>query len=344
MMPPWIKRNWFVLVLFILPLLAWPWPELGAYDGILHANIINKIAVMIIFLMNGITLNSEVMFRALKKFKVMAVIQGFCFLIAPLVAFIYIQTIFTPFHFPKEFITGIYILACLPTTIASCAIFTHMAGGDRSASLFNAALSNFIGVIFAPFVLKKLLGFSGTTLEYSPLPIIIELLYLIAIPLFVGQFIGNRYHHVLRDKWKVIPYFSSISKVLLLFIVYSAFCNSVLEAKSAESPWDEILLLIFAMAILHGTYLILSYLIGWITFPHDPTERIAILFTAPQKTIAVGIPLSIALITAAGTTGIGLGFTMLPLLMYNNIQWLAAGTLQSFFPSDHSRSNDLGST
>ncbi len=327
----WIKRNWFVVVLFILPLFAWPWPELGAYNGIIHAEIINKIAVMVIFFMNGITLNSEVMFRALKKFKVMAVIQGFCFLVAPLIAFIYIQTIFAPFNFPKEFITGIYILACLPTTIASCAIFTQLAGGDRSASLFNAALSNFIGVIFGPYVLKELLGFSGVSLDFSPLPIIFELLYLIAIPLFVGQFIGNRYHHILRDEWKVIPYFTTISKILLLFIVYSAFCNSALETKSTESPWDEIFLLILAMAILHATYLILSYLLGWITFPKDPKERIAILFTAPQKTIAVGIPLSIALITAAGTTGKGLGFTMLPLLMYNNIQWLTAGILQSFF-------------
>lgn len=289
---------------------------------------------MVIFLMNGITLNSEVMFRALKKFKVMAVIQGFCFLIAPLVAFIYIQTLFSSFHLPKEFITGTYILACLPTTIASCAIFTHMAGGDRSASLFNAALSNFIGVIFGPYILKELLGFSGASLNFSPLPIIIELLYLIAIPLFVGQFISNRYHHVLRDRWKVIPYFSTISKVLLLFIVYSAFCNSVKEVQNAESPWDEILLLIVGMGILHATYLMLSYLIGRITFPHDHTERIAILFTAPQKTIAVGIPLSIALITASGTTGLGLGFTMLPLLMYNNIQWLAAGALQSLFNTE----------
>lgn len=328
----WMKRNWFVVILFILPVFAWPWPKLGAYNGILHAEVINKVAVMVIFFMNGITLNSEVMFRAFKKFKVMAVIQCFCFIAAPVVAFIYIQTLFTPLHFPKEFITGIYILACLPTTIASCAIFTQLAGGDRSASLFNAVLSNFIGVVFGPYVLKELLGYSGASLNFSPLPIIFELFYLIALPLFVGQFIGNRYHHVLRDEWKVIPYFSTISKILLLFIVYSAFCNSALEAKNAESPWDEILLLIIAMAVLHITYLGLSYLTGWITFPHDPKERIAILFTAPQKTIAVGIPLSVALITAAGTTGQGLGFTMLPLLMYNNIQWLAAGLLTAAFP------------
>ncbi|MEM1283638.1 MAG: bile acid:sodium symporter [Chlamydiota bacterium] len=327
----WFKRNWFVVALFILPLLAWPRPDIGAYNGILHAEIINKFAVFVIFFMNGITLNNEVLFKAMRKFKVMAVIQCFCFLAAPLIAFLCIQTIFSPLKFPKEFITGIYILACLPTTIASCAIFTQLAGGDRSASLFNAVLSNFIGVLFGPYVLKQLLGISGSSLDFSPLPIITELLYIIAIPLFVGQFIGNRFHHVLRDRWKIIPYFSTISKVLLLFIVYSAFCNSVIETKMAKSPWDEILFLTLAMMILHSIYLILSYLIGWFTFPENHKERIAILFTAPQKTIAVGIPLSIALITSAGTTGAGLGFTMLPLLLYNNIQWLAAGVLQSLF-------------
>lgn len=326
-----IKNNWFVVVLFILPLFAWPFPELGAADGYLQAQILSKIAVMLIFLMNGITLNSEAMISAVKKVRVLLAIQGFCFIAAPLIAYLLIKTVFQSLEYREEFITGIYILSCLPTTIASCAVFTKMAGGDAIVSLFNAVLSNCMGVFLAPYLLDLLLGANGLKLDFSPTLVIYELLYLIVIPLILGQVIHARWGGLLKEKWQINPHFSFIGQCLLLFIVYSAFCNTFMEARSELLTLNQVLLLLVGMALLQFIYMAGSYLLGWVFYPREKVEQIAIFFTASQKTIAVGIPLSMAFIEATGITGLGVGFTLLPLLLFNNVQWLVSGTLASLF-------------
>ncbi|MEC7839019.1 MAG: bile acid:sodium symporter [Chlamydiota bacterium] len=323
-MPEYIKKNWFITLLFLSPLLAWPWPELGSYKGPLRANLINKIAVTLIFFMNGITLNKNLIFSAASKTKALIAIQSLCFLAAPIFAYAFTKTYFKLYTFPQGFITGTYILACLPTTIASCAILTEMTGGNKAISLFNALLSNTLGVIIAPLLLKTLISQNDSLLNFNIKPMVTELIVLIVIPMCLGFVTHIKFP--LSQKYQ--KYFTPISKTLLLFIVYSAFCNTIVEAKAIPSPWDEILLLFLGMGILHIWYLFLAWATGKYFFDNKG-ETLAILFTAPQKTVAVGIPMCIALLSETGSMQT-LGFTTLPLLLYNNVQWIAAGILSHY--------------
>jgi len=284
--------------------------------------------------MNGITLNKKIVASSAKKTKLIATIQSFCFIATPIIALVFIKIYFTLYQFSEEFITGTYILACLPTTIASCAIFTEIAGGDKASSLFNAVLSNFLGVLFAPIILKTLVTQNDTSLDFNAIPIIIELTILIVIPITLGYLAHSKFS--IKTEYQF--FFTPVSKFLLLFIVYSAFCNTFMEANSISSPWDEILLLLLGMALLHAIYLSLSWGTGKYFFKNKK-EAIAILFTAPQKTVAVGIPMCIALLSGTDATD-GLGFTTLPLLLYNSVQWISAGILSAIISKDRTTSRE----
>ena len=167
------------------------------------------------------------------------------------------------------------------------------------------------------------MGFNGLDLSLSPWPIILKLLGLTILPLALGQFSSLALPRGL-DKRNL---FLRGSEILLFFIVYSAFCDSFQQIEAAQFPWNGICLLIFWMVFFHLLFLGLSYLAGKI-FRFSTAEQKTLLFTAPQKTVAVGIPLILAV--AAGlkeTDQAEAAFFMLPLLLYNNIQWLTAGVL-----------------
>lgn len=317
------KALGFTIALFILPLLAWLKPEIGASYGFIHAELINQICVMLIFFLNGLSLNPLSVLQSAKNFKLNLLIQLFCFSLIPYLIFLASRTVFPLSGLYHPFIVGAIIMSTIPITTTSCVIFTAQVKGDDKAALFNAILSNFVGVFTAPIALTFLLGLNGFSINFEPWSIMLKLLILTIIPLVLGQFLGP-----LIKSWFNQNSYLRASEVLLLFIVYSAFCDSFQQIKHLESPAEQISLLILWMGFFHLAFLGLAYLAGKIfRFPSD--QRKTILFTAPQKTVAVGIPLNLAIIASAALPNMQAeaAFYMLPLLIYNNIQWLTAGLL-----------------
>ena len=320
------KEFWFLYSLFLIPAIAYLNPMIGAAGGLLHADVISKFCLAFIFFMSGLSFSKLEFVSAFKNVKLTITIQGLCFIAIPLLMFLLSQTLFKWSGMNPSFLLGTLILASVPITTTSCVIFTAMARGDTVASLFNATLSNFIGVFTAPITIGFFLGLSAQTVTFNPLPIIEQLFLIIILPTLAGQLANYFFRQWLPLNTEV--FFANVSKVLLLFMIYAAFCDSFVAIGHLNSPWAQVILLICWMFFVHLLFVSLSMLLGRLFRFADP-QRKSLIFTAPQKTIVVGLPLNLAILQFAKFPPgeIQPSFLLLPLLVYNNIQWVVSALL-----------------
>ncbi|MGM0440208.1 MAG: bile acid:sodium symporter family protein [Chlamydiota bacterium] len=320
----YLARDWFTVCLLLTPLAAWAWPELGTTTGgLLPAETINTVGISIIFLLSGLCIRVKSFIKTLPRLKLHLYIQLFCFGIFPLVVVVMQRYVFGFIGFHPYIVKGIFILACLPTTISSCVVLTSLAGGDRASALFNGILSNLLGIFLSPVLVSIIFDIDNGEIALHPLGIIQKLIYMVLIPMVIGQTIYRIFKKYLEKHTQQLHRTSSI---ILIFIIYSVFCDTFLDLKALESPVREISWLIVVLLIYHLIFLMLSYYTSK-PFNLKPRDRKALLFTAPQKTLAMGMPLIIAILRTGtfGPLAVELPMFALPLLLYHHIQLIVAG-------------------
>jgi sodium/bile acid cotransporter 7 len=314
-----LVRNWFVLALPVSVLLAWVAPGLGAQGGFLRSEITTKFGVALIFLLQGLTLPSAALRRGAGRWRLHLLVQSFTFLLFPLLG-IGLDWLVGR-HLPPDLRLGFLFLCVLPSTVSTSVVLTTLAGGNTVGAIFNAALSNILGVFVTPLWVAWLIEKGGQPLSLTG--VIREIFVLLLLPLAVGQ--GLRLALVTwADAHKKA--IGNSCSVLILFIVFAAFCNSV-QAGFWRQHSNALILGTAAgvaaiLALALGAVEALSRVAGL-----DRGDRIAASFCAPQKTIASGIPLAKALFGAHP----GLGFILLPLLFYHPLQLIVCGILADRF-------------
>ncbi len=311
-----MREWWFVIILFLLPFVAWVSPESGAYDGTLHSKQLNQVFIAIIFFISGLTFRLEEISRAASKFKVNSAIFLFCFGFIPLVTTLSVSF----FGFSDSLSAGIIITSCLPISAASCVSLTSMTRGDRAVAFFSATATNIVGAFLVPVLLGYLL--KGSSISVDQWSIILTFSTLVILPMFFGKLCS----YLFSEKVLLLPLFR-ISEILLLFIIYTAFCNSFLHINALNIAGKTILALCFVLTVLHVLFIVCTYLMTSV-LRFNNKEMKAALFTAPQKTVAIGIPINIALIQMSPElTMADFPSLTLPLLIYYNVQWIAAGVM-----------------
>ena len=81
----WIKTNGFILGLFAVVLLAFIFPDPAARNGWLHPDLVQNIGIALIFFLQGISMPLEKVRKGAGNWKLHVIIQSFTFLIFPLV-------------------------------------------------------------------------------------------------------------------------------------------------------------------------------------------------------------------------------------------------------------------
>jgi sodium/bile acid cotransporter 7 len=311
---PFLKRHFFTLLLFFTPILAWRWPELGASGGIFKGSCLKTFAIILIFFFSGLQLSTKSVVATTKKIKLHCYIQLFCFLLFPL-TITFLQWPLALLNLNPNFIMGILIVACLPTTISSCVVITRLAGGDHISSLFNAVLSNFLGVFISPIILGLLSSFDSCNIDIIPLNIIKKLMLLALLPMLCGAFAKTFLPKNIPGR--------KISALCIVTISYVVFCDTFLSSGIRESAISDLIELAVVMGALYLFFMMLASM-GSKVLNFSSEEKKAILFTAPQKTLALGLPIIIALNESNACpvlNGNGVLYT-LPLLLYHHIQLL----------------------
>jgi sodium/bile acid cotransporter 7 len=296
----WVRGNWFLLGILAALLLGFLLP--GIELVLNRGGLARTVLIVLLFLISGFTLPSEAITRGLRDYRLHLYVQAFIFLFIP--GFFLLTTL--PFRsvWDHQLYTGVFAVAILPTTISSCIVFTQIAGGNVMGTMFNAALANIVGVIVSPLLLSLLMRGSGEPLPAAEvLKILRNLSLQMLVPIACGQILRRFFQQVAMKQKKRL---SVASNIFILFILFFAF------SKTARNP-DFVGNLIAAYA---GARLL--------RFSRQNT--ISVLYTAPQKTLAVGVPL---ISTYFAATPEVLGTTLLPLVFYHAWQLLVAGFVKS---------------
>ncbi len=313
-MTGFFKRNWFLLGLLGTLLLAFLFPWLGKVLN--PEKTTTNAAVVVIFFLSGLSLSSEAVLHGIRQIKLHIFIQTFCFILVPL----YFLLTALPLKgvFDSRILIGVYALACLPITISTSVVFTQIAGGNTAGAVFNSSLANLAGIVISPLLLTSMARQAGLHLPVGEIVRILrDLLLMILLPFGIGQVCHWVLPSLAAGRKKA---FSNISGILVLLIVFFAFSSAVSNGtlRAASTP---LLALFGYLAFSNIVFMVAAFwgakLIG---LGHE--NCVTALFCAPQKTLAMGVPL---LTTYFADRPELLGMALIPVLLYHPWQILTAG-------------------
>ncbi len=322
-----LRRNWFLLGLLAaitVALLAresilWLDPTEAARD------IVRDVIVVLIFLAIGATLPTELIVSQLSNWRVHLTIQLFVFLVVPglMLATVAILTgIAGGALFSEALVAGLFAVAVLPTTGSSCVVFTQAAGGNVVSATANAALSNVLGIVVSPALLSLMLGGRGNWLPVTQLYAVFSGLALrMLLPLIGGQ-LGRRFLSgwVLRLD-RGLKGATSVGIILVVFLSAStAVDQGLLSNVGGQTIAALALLGVFHVALLPLAWQVASGL------RFSEGDRIAVVFTSSQKTLALGAPL---LTLYFADRPVFVASALLPLVFYHLWQLVVAGFVRS---------------
>jgi len=315
-----MKRNgpkqWFVLALPLAAAAAWLLPQWGAESGFWQPEIFSRCAVVAIFLLQGLTLPVRSLREGAGHWRLHLGVQAFVFLIFPLLGLLFDAVIGQ--HLTPDLRLGFLLLAVLPSTIMMSVALTTLAGGDTVAALFNAALSNFIGVLVTPLWVAWLIP--GAGLAHEPAVILREVAALLLLPLAAGQLL--RVLGVANWADSRGRALSTASDLAILLIVFLSFRASAQSHAWSSQPHGTLLLCLAGVIALLALALTGTYALGGL-LRLSPPQRIVLIFCGSQKSLSTGVPLAKAIFGAYP----GLGLILLPIMLYYPLQMFVCGAV-----------------
>ena len=282
----WFRTNGFILGLVAAVILAILLPGPGAQGGILHAGILTNAGIALILLLQGLSLPLEKIKSGARIWRLHLLIQLYTFGVFPLAGLL--MNSLVPLAWPEEpqaIRDGFLFLCVLPSTISTSVVLTAAARGNTVGALFNAALSNLLGIFITPALVHLLMQKTGQTTPFGPL--LLKITLLTFLPFFAGMFLRPPLLARIEAHKKWIP---RISNGIILFIVYSAFCDSMVERVWQRHGLSMTVHVLFYVVLLFTG---MSLLIGWNcrVFKLDFADRVAAYFCAVKKNACYGCPL-----------------------------------------------------
>jgi len=310
-----LTRDWFLLSMVLVTLLAWAFPEPGAPGGWLHPEALTKGGVALVFYLHGLTLSFAALQAGALLWRLHAVIQVSTFLVFPLLGLALLALLGDAV--PDELRLGLFFLCALPSTVSSSVAMTGLARGNVAAAVFNATLSSVVGVVLTPLWIAVVWTSVG---DAPPLgDVIVDLVLWLILPLVVGQ-LSRPWLAGWAERNK--RYVSVVDRIVILVMVYTAFAASFAAGVWARQGAGQIALVLAISAALFAVLMIAidraSRALG---FPRE--DRIAAMFCGSKKTLAAGVPMA-KLIFGAHP---GLGVILLPIMVYHPLQLMVAGVL-----------------
>ena len=316
-----IRQQWFLPGMIAAVVLGDVFPAPGASGGALHSETTVNIGIALVFFLHGIYLPLASLRRGVLAWRVHLVVQSLTYIVFPLL-WLAFDALFKQWM-PRDLMLGFCYLAALPSTISSSVAMTALARGDVPVAIFNATLSSLLGIAFTPLLISWLGAFSlqdgeaahGISLGDTMLSIAKMLL----LPIVAGQLLRP-----LIGDWfaRIRPYTNNIDKVVILFIVYAAFCNSAQSGLWQQNGIGLIGITLAGTAFFLAVVLWLSTVIAR-RMGFTRADEIAIVFCGSKKTLASGVPMA-ALIFGAHPA---LSMIVLPIMLYHQLQLFVCSML-----------------
>jgi len=306
-----IDRFIFSLILSII--LAFLAPG-GA--ELLHIKQLTTVGVGLIFFFYGLKLSFDEVVRGLKRYQLHIIIQLSTFLLFPLVVLLF-KPILIRFV-GENFWIGLFFLAALPSTVSSSVVLVSLARGNVPCAIFNASVSGLIGTFLTPVWIGLFASQPG---ELSLGGVFLKLFFQILLPLVLGLLLNAKYGFVVK---KNSQKFAAFDKMIILLIVYSSFCTSMLSKIFDTVSWFQLFCLFAVVLCLFWMVIGFLYFIA-LRFHLSLADRITVTFCGTKKSLVHGS----AMIDIIFKSSVHASLYLLPVMLYHITQLFIISSLAS---------------
>lgn len=175
--------------------------------------------------------------------------------------------------------TALVILAAQPSTLATAAVLTQLAGGNAALAVVCTVASQLLSVFATPWVLALYVGHAVPVDAWA---LSLELFRAVLAPVLLGQILRPLVlRWVDRRSWAL----ALVAESIIVSFVLMGFATTRTELVS--TPWVAGLVLATVVAV-HATMLAASTAVG-LLLRLDGAGRIGFTLAASQKTVAAGI-------------------------------------------------------
>jgi len=276
-----------------------------------------------VFFLHGVNLSGEQIRHGLKNIRLHVMVQAFTFGVFPLLWLL--SNWLLGSHVPALLMLGFFYLCALPSTISSSVALTGSAKGNVPAAILNASLSSVLGIFLTPLLVSFVVGSGAGGIDLGST--LLDLCVMLLLPLVLGQFL-RRWLAGFFGRYK--RYTSVIDKLVILLLVYAAFCNSMVSGIWRQQGNGVLLSAVVGSAVLLAIIL-------WATtrtaraLKFNSADEVAAVFCASKKSLAAGVPMA-ALIFGNHP---GLGLILLPIMIYHPLQLIVCSILAERYASQH---------
>ncbi|XP_006436613.2 probable sodium/metabolite cotransporter BASS4, chloroplastic [Citrus clementina] len=143
---------------------------------------LSKFSTFAIFIVSGLTLRSGEIGAAAEAWPVGIFGLFSILLFTPYFSKLILQVQLQP----QEFVTGLALFSCMPTTLSSGVALTHLAGGNSALALAMTIISNLLGIMIVPFSISKFIA-AGVGISVPTKQLFKSLVLTLLIPLILGK-------------------------------------------------------------------------------------------------------------------------------------------------------------
>lgn len=308
----------FVLLLLATIMLASFLPIRG--EAAETGQHVSSAAIFLLFFLNGVRLPREEVLHGVRNWRLQGAIFLFVFAVMPLTG-LALSHLFDNL-LPPLLALGLLFTGILPSTVQSATAYSAIAKGNVAASVVAAALVNLAGVVLAPLLFAFLAQngeaqFSGAAVA--------RIAMILLLPFALGQ-MAQKWLKPWVDKHKSLA--TWMDRISIAIAVYVAFSGAVVAGIWQEVRGGEMLLLGGALATMLAIGFGGAWLLGGaMLLPR--ADRITMLFSGGQKSIAIGAPLAATIFPPAVA-----GMVLLPTLAYHMAQLIISAPMAAHLAKD----------
>ncbi|XP_020111815.1 probable sodium/metabolite cotransporter BASS4, chloroplastic isoform X2 [Ananas comosus] len=185
-------------------------PTLGC---LAHKYSLSKFSTIGIFFLSGLMLRTAELGAAIEAWPAGLFGLGSILLLTPFFSRIILQIQLVP----HEFVTGVAIFCCMPTTLSSGVALTMLARGNSALALAMTVISNLLGIMIVPLSLSMFIG-AGAGVSVPTMPLFKSLVNTLLIPLILGKVVRETLKGVAEFADQNRRAFSMISAILLSLV------------------------------------------------------------------------------------------------------------------------------
>ncbi len=278
-------------------------------------DLLTEAAIVLLFYLYGAKLSRESVLAGLLNWRLQLMVFGFTFVFFPVVMPL-LRPLFEPLVGGALFMGLVYV-ACLPSTVQSSIAFTAVAGGNVPAAVCAASISSLLGVFLTPLLAGIL--FSGVSAGSADIgaDTVLKICYQILLPFVLGQASRPLLRNWVAKHQGLIKW---NDQGTIWLVIYTSFSGATANGYWQLLELHYLLGLIVVCSIfLCITFATTYYSSKWMGFRRE--ERITIVFCGSKKSLAVGVPMMLAIFGSPDNN------LLLPLMVFHQIQLMACAQL-----------------